>query len=103
MTLELVFAPDTSPVTVEQLPQATDQDNPIPLASHQVVNLDAETGQCLDPMLNNFQDVCQLIELRHLEPVTPVRVKGRLEENIAFWKDTGASRRVLSIIENSYY
>lgn len=79
-------------MTVEQLPQATDQDNPIPLGSHQVVNLDAENGQCLYSMLNNFQDLCQLMKLRHLEPVTPVRVKGRLKENIALWKDIGASR-----------
>ena len=79
------------------------KDNPIRLGSHQVVNLDAETGQCLDSMLNNFQDVCQLMELRHLEPVSPVQVKGRLDENIAFWKDIGASRWELSIIENSYY
>ena len=50
-----VFAPDTPPVTVEQLPQATDQDNPIPLGLHQVAN--ADTEQCLDSMLNNFQDV----------------------------------------------
>ena len=63
MTLVLVFAvfaPDTSPVTVEQLPQTTDQDNPIPLGSE----------QCLDSMLNNFKDVCQLMELQDLEPVS---------------------------------
>ena len=86
MTLVLVFAvfaPDTSPVTVEQLPQATDQDKPIPLGLHQVVNADAE--QCLDPMLNNFQDVCQLMELQVLEPVSLVQVQGKLKENNAFW------------------
>ena len=60
MTLVLVFAVfalDTSPVTVAQLPQTTDQDNPIPVGSHQEV--DADTEQCLDSMLNNFKDVCQ--------------------------------------------
>jgi len=96
-----VFAPDTLPIAVEQLPQAKDQDNPIPLGLHQVVNADTEL--CLDSMLNNFQDVCQLMELQDLDPVSPVQVKGRLKENIAFWKDTGASKWVLSVIENSYY
>ena len=88
-------------MTVEQLPQATDQDNPIPLGSYQVVN--AGTEKCLDSMLNNFQDVCQLMELQDLEPVSPVQVKGRLKENIAFWKDIGASKWVLSVIENGFY
>ena len=55
-----VFALDISPVTVEQLPQATDQDNPIFLGSNQVVNVDTE--QCFDSMMNNFQDACQLME-----------------------------------------
>ena len=70
-TLALVFAvfsPDTSPMTVEQLPQATDQDNPIPLGSQ----LNVDTEWCLDSMLNNFQDVCQFMELQDLEPVSPV-------------------------------
>ena len=104
MTLVLVFAvfaPDTSPVTVERLTQTTDQDNPIPLGSRQVV--DADTEQCLDSMLNNFKDVCQLMELQDLEPVSSVQVKGRLKENIAFWRDIGASKWVLSVIENGYY
>ena len=55
-------------MTVEQLPQTTDQDNPIRLGSRQVV--DADTEQCLDSMLNNFKDVCQLMELQDLEPVS---------------------------------
>lgn len=54
-------------------------------------------------MLNNFQDVCQLMELQDLEPVSPVQVKGRLKQNIAFWKNIGASKWVLSVIENGYY
>ena len=78
-----------------------DQDNPIPLGSRQVV--DADTEQCLDSMLNNFKDVCQLMELQDLEPVSSVQVKGRLKENIAFWRDIGASKWVLSVIENGYY
>jgi len=85
MTLVLVsavFAPDTLPMTVKQLPQATDQDNLIPLGLHQVVN--ADTEQCLDSMLNNFQDMCQLMEQQVLEPVSSVQVKGRLKENIVF-------------------
>ena len=104
MTLVLafaLFAPDTSPVTVEQLPQAKDQDNPIPLGSHQVG--DEDTEQCLDSMLNNFQDVCQLMELQDLEPVSPVQLKGSFKQNIAFWKDIGASKWVLSVIENGYF
>ena len=60
----------------QQLPQTTDQDNPIPLGSRQVVDADRE--QCLDSMLNNFKDVCQLMELQDLEPVPSVQVKGRL-------------------------
>lgn len=96
-----VFAPDTLPIAVKQLPQATDQDNPIPLGLHQVVNADTEL--CLDSMLNNFKDVCQLMGLQDLDPVSPVQVEGRLKENIAFWKDTEASKWVLSVIENSYY
>ena len=88
-------------MTVEQLPQATDQDNPIPLGSHQVANEDTE--QCLDSMLNNFQDVCQLMELQDLEPVSPVQVKGRRKQDIAYWKDIGASKWVLSVIENGYH
>ena len=80
-----------------------DQDNPIPLGLQQVVDLDTETEHCFDSMLDNFQDVCQLLELQDLEPVSPVRVKGRLKENIVFWKNIGASRWVLSIIENGYY
>ena len=81
----LVFAPDTLPVTDEQLPQAMDQDNPIPLGPHQLVN--ADTEQCLDLMLNNFQDVCQLMELQDLEPVSPVQVKGRpgMALNFSIW------------------
>jgi len=85
MTLVLVsavFAPDTLPMTVKQLPQATDQDNLNPLGLHQVVN--ADTEQCLDSMLNNFQDMCQLMEQQVLEPVSSVQVKGRLKENIVF-------------------
>ena len=77
MTITLVFALDTLPMTVKELPQATDQDNPIPLGSHQVVN--ADTEQCLDSMLNNFQDVCQLMEVQDLEPVSPVQLKSRLK------------------------
>lgn len=69
-------------MTVKQLPQATDQDNLIPLGLHQVVN--ADTEQCLDSMLNNFQDMCQLMEQQVLEPVSSVQVKGRLKENIVF-------------------
>ena len=88
-------------MTVEQLPQTTDQDNPIPLGSRQVV--DADTEQCFDLMLYNFKDVCQLMELQDLEPASSVQVKGRLKENIAFWRDIGASKWVLSVIENSYY
>lgn len=84
-----VFAPDTLPVTVRQLPQTTDQDNSIPLGSHQVIN--ADTEQCLDSMLNNFQDMCQLMELQDLEPVSSVQIKGSLKENIAFWKNIKAS------------
>ena len=87
-------------MTLEQLPQATDQDNPIHLDSHQVVNEDTE--QCLDSMLNNFQDLCKLMELQDSEPVSQVQVKGRLKENIAFWKDIVASKWVLSVIENGY-
>ena len=78
-----------------------DQDNPIPLGSHQVVKVDTE--QCLDSMLDNFPDVCQLMEEQDLEPVSLVQVKGRRKENIAFWKDIGASKWVLSVIENGYY
>ena len=62
-----------------------------------------DTEQCLDSMLNNFQDVCQLMELQDLEPVSPVQVKGRLKENNAFWKTIGASKWVLSVMENGYY
>ena len=54
-------------------------------------------------MLNNFKDMCQLMELQDLEPVSSVQVKGRLKENIAFWRDIGASKWVLSVIENGYY
>ena len=52
---------------------------------------------------NNFQDVCQLMQVQDLEPVSPVQVNGRLKKNIAFWKDIGASKWVLSVIENCYY
>ena len=78
-----VFAPDTSPVTVEQLPQATDQENPIHLGSHQVVNVDTE--QCLDSMLNNFQDVCQLIELQDPR----YRLKVDLRRTLRFGRTLG--------------
>ena len=88
-------------MTVEQLPLTTDQVNPIPLGSHQVVN--ADTEQCLDAMLDNFPGVWQLMQEQDLEPVSPVQVKGRLKENIAFWKGIGASKWVLSVIENGYY
>ena len=88
-------------MTVEQLPQTTDQDNPIPLGSRQIA--DADTEQCLDSMLTNFKDVCQLMELQDLEPVSSVQVKGRLKENIAFWSDIGASKWALGVIENGYY
>jgi len=88
-------------MTVEQLPQEINMENPIPLGLHQVANGDTE--QCLGSMLNNFQDMCQLMELQDLEPVSLVQVKGRLKENIAFWKDFWASKWVLNVIENGYY
>ena len=78
-----------------------DQDNPIPLGSRQVV--DADTEQCFDSMLYNFKDVCQLMELQDLEPASSVQLKGRLKENIAFWRDIGASKWVLRVIKNGYY
>ena len=65
-------------MTVEQLPQTTDQDNPVPLGSRQVVDADTGFG-------------------------TSIFSKGRLKENIAFWRDIGASKWVLSVIENGYY
>ena len=43
------------------------------------------------------------MELQDLEPVSQVQVKGRLKQNIAFWKDIGASKWVLSVIKNGYY
>ena len=92
MTLVLVFdifALDTLPVTVQELPQTTDQDNPIPLGSHQVVN--ADTEQCLNSMLNNFHDVCQLMEVQDLEQYLCYRLKVDLRrtttkvEGCLFW------------------
>lgn len=64
-------------MTVEQLLQM-DQDNPIPLGSHQVVN--ADTEQCLDLMLNNFQDVCQYL---------PCRLKVDLRRTLHFRRTLG--------------
>ena len=43
------------------------------------------------------------MELQDLEPVSSIQVKGRLKENIAFWRDIGASKWVLSVIEDGYY
>ena len=66
-----------------------------------------ETGQCLDSILNSFQDACQLMELQDLEPVSLVQVKGRLQDNIAFWKDIRWFRWMLlvktCIVENGYH
>lgn len=44
-----------------------------------------------------------MTELQDFDPVSPVQLKGRLKENIAFWKDIRASKWVLSVIENGYY
>ena len=65
-------------MTVEELPQRTDQDNPVPLGSHQVVN--ADTEQCLDSMLNNFHDV-SINGGTGFGTGSLLQVKGRLKEN----------------------
>ena len=77
------FRPGHLAVTVEQLTLATDQDNPIPLDSHQVVH--ADTEQCLDLMLNNFPSVCQLMEEQDLKPVSlRYRLKVDLRRTLCF-------------------
>ena len=53
--------------------------------------------------LDNAHGFYEFLESHDIDLESAVPVKGRLRENIEFWRNIGACRWVLSVIENGYY
>src|SRR6056300_504934 len=74
-------------------------------AEHLLAHRDKVSHLDLQQTINEFDDLNQfyLLDLQDVEFESAVNVKGRLKENIAFWKKVGACDWVLKVLERGYY
>ena len=71
--------------------------NSLPSDEHSELHFEAKDVEC---GLVSF-DNC-IVDLDKLEPNSVVVVKGRLRENIAFWRSIGASQWLLNVLCEGY-